>query len=121
VETIELAPHDPLPDDKSHILVMRRFAEEDPARTEIEVSRSAGGFSREGVNVKATTLEQAVVEARQIASREGLKRLYVIDRTAGKREQDILKHHGDHTVHMEELSDTDPEDGEQGPDMRSGH
>ena len=117
-ETIRLSPHDALPDDKSHILVMRRFAEEDPARTEIEVSRSSGGFSREGVNVKGESLEQVVAEAHGIAAREGLKRLYVIDRTAGVREQEVLASHGDHSVHMEDLQDTDPEDGEQGSDMR---
>lgn len=118
-ETIRLAPHDPLPDDRSHILVMRRFAEEDPARTEIEVSRSAGGFSREGVNVRGETLEQAVAEAEAIARREGLKRVYVVDRTAGDREQEVLQHRGDHGADGEKLVDDDLEDGEAGPDLRA--
>ena len=64
------------------------------------------------------SLAQAIEAAQRVAESEGLKRVFVVDRTAGEREQDILHHGGDHSVHMEKLVDFDLEDGERGPDMR---
>ena len=64
------------------------------------------------------SLEEAVEAARAVADAAGIGAVHVIDRTAGPREQDILQHGGDHTVHMDQLEDSDLEDGEPGPDMR---
>ena len=64
------------------------------------------------------TLDEAVAAARQVAESEGLSRVFVVDRTEGDREQDILRHHGDHSVHMDGLVDSDLEEGEKGADMR---
>ena len=64
------------------------------------------------------SLKEAVHAAREVAKSEGLHLIYVLDRTAGPRERDILRHHGDHSVHMDRLDDFDLEEGERGPDMR---
>ena len=64
------------------------------------------------------TLDEAIEAAQRVAESEKLSRVVVADRTAGEREQDILQHGGDHTVHMDQLVDTDLEDGERGADMR---
>ena len=47
----------------------------------------------------------------------GLGRLYVVDRTAGAREQEVMQHHGDHSTGSALLSDTDEEDGVSGSSM----
>ena len=120
VQVVRLAPHDPLPDGGGHVLVLRRFAEEDPGRTEIEVSVARPGSTHAGHAVlPGHAMERAIRDATELAQADGLPRVYVIDRAAGDRERDVLSHHGDHTVHMDQLSDTDPEDGEQGSDMRA--
>ena len=62
--------------------------------------------------------DQAVEAAKAVANSEHLHRIYLLDRTAGPREQDILRHGGDHSIHMDTLSDTDEEDGVTGTDMR---
>jgi hypothetical protein len=58
--------------------------------------------------------EDAIRTAQAEAARRGLKSLYAVDRTAGRREQEVLAHHGDHSVFSGELSDTDEEDGVSG-------
>ena len=63
-------------------------------------------------------LDDAIEAAREVAASEGLDRVYVLDRTAGPREQEIIAHGGDHSVNMDALQDTDLEDGERGADMR---
>ena len=63
-------------------------------------------------------LDEAVAAAVKVAESEKLSRVLVANRTAGAREQDILQHGGDHSVHMEALVDSDIEDGERGADMR---
>jgi hypothetical protein len=55
-----------------------------------------------------------VQTARAEAARSGFKRLYAVDRTAGRREQEVLAHNGDHSVFAGELSDTDEEEGVTG-------
>lgn len=122
VETVTLRPHDPLPDPPA-IVVMRRFDEDDPRRLMVEVivsrasgaedtsrpQRDDGGFM---------DLDEAVAAASEQARSQGLARVYVVDRTAGPRESDILTHHGDHSINSGTLADMDLEDGEKGPDMR---
>jgi hypothetical protein len=39
-----------------------------------------------------------------------------VDRTAGPREREVLRHHGDHAVDIEKLADEEP--GETGTDIR---
>ena len=66
----------------------------------------------------APDFEEALRAARTVAEREGVDVIYAIDRTAGPREQEILRHGGDHSVGSAKLDDFDLEDGERGPDMR---
>ncbi|MBV8397433.1 MAG: hypothetical protein JOZ17_01680, partial [Acetobacteraceae bacterium] len=68
-----------------------------------------------------TTVQETLQMARESAEREQLKPIYIIDRLAGAREREILRHHGDHTINMGELDDFDLEDGERGSDMRDRH
>ena len=122
-ETIWLDPHDPLPDGLRHVVVLRRFAEDDPRRTEVEIIVVHGpdrtrAMRPATVGDHVLSLTEAAREAEAIAAREGFTHVYVIDRTAGPRERDVLAHGGDHTVHMDGLEDSDVEDGELGPDMR---
>jgi hypothetical protein len=63
-------------------------------------------------------LDEAIAAARNLAGERSLEAVYVVDRTAGPRERDILSHGGDHSVAMDHLDDMDLEDGEKGPDMR---
>lgn len=119
-EIVRLQAHDPIPEEKEpHLLVMHRMAEDDPAGTETTITVAGQGGERllppDG---DAATLDGAVEQARQFAESHRIDRVYVIDRTDGPRERDILSHGGDHSVHMEGLSDDDLEDGEHGPDMR---
>jgi hypothetical protein len=117
-----LAPHDPLPGGHSVVLV-RRFAEDRPAETIIEMVVTNPDRSEETeipVGDQGAPLDwpAAVAHAQQRAREEGLKRIWTVDRTAGRQEQAVLRAGGDHTVGMDRLQDTDPEDGETGPDMR---
>ncbi len=118
-----LNPHDPMPEGGHSVIVMRRFDEDDPHRTVVEVTLT----HRRGLPERtrparadgtAMSLEEAVAAARQVADEAGIEAVQVIDRTAGPRERDILQHGGDHAIHMERLDDTDLEEGERGPDMR---
>lgn len=118
-----LNPHDPLPDKGHHVVVLRRFDEDDPHKTVIEISltHSKGLPERshpvrpDGVQM---SLDEAIAAARAVADDAGIAAVQVIDRTAGPRERDIQQHGGDHTIHMDRLDDDDLEEGERGPDMR---
>ena len=122
VKTRTLQPHDPLPDPPA-IVVMRRFDEDDPRRLMIEliVAHASGAeetsrpLHDDGTPMD---LDQAIAAARKLAGERSLEAVYVVDRTAGPRERDILSHGGDHSVDMDQLDDMDLEDGEKGPDMR---
>jgi hypothetical protein len=118
-----LNPHDPMPEGGHSVIVMRRFDEDDPHRTVVEITLT----HRKGLperthparpDGKPMSLEEAIVAAQAVADEAGIEAVQVIDRTAGPRERDILQHGGDHTVHMERLDDDDMEEGERGPDMR---
>lgn len=123
-EVRRLDPHDPLPEGRAHrVLVLRRFDEDEPLKVVTEISLTgAPGQSEVAVprqpNGDAMSLDDAIVAAQTVAESEGLSVVYVVDRTAGRLEHEVLEHRGDHSFPGESLTDTDPEDGEQGPDMR---
>ncbi|MBV9758269.1 MAG: hypothetical protein JO047_14560 [Alphaproteobacteria bacterium] len=122
VKTRTLQPHDPLPDPPA-IVVMRRFDEDDPRRLMIElIVAHASGAEETSRPLRddgtPMDLDEAIAAARKLAGERSLEAVYVVDRTAGPRERDILSHGGDHSVDMDQLDDMDLEDGEKGPDMR---
>ena len=122
-EIRRLNAHDPMPEGGHAVVVLRRFDEDDPHRTVVEVTlthRKGPPESTRPAHPNGTpmTLDEAVEAARLVADEAGIDAVQVIDRTAGPRERDILQHGGDHTVHMERLDDDDMEEGERGPDMR---
>lgn len=119
---VRLEPHAPLPEGR-HLTVMRRLDEDDPRRVVTELVLGTGAGRAEtsrpvDASGAAMGLEKAIEAAGAVAGSEGLHTIFVIDRTAGPRERDVLEHGGDHSVHMEGLQDTDMEEGEPGPDMR---
>lgn len=121
-EITRLAPHDPLPTGPGrHVIVLHRFDEDAPKQTITQITLT--GHPDETTrpmqeNGRPMSLDQAIEAAQRVAESEKLPRIFVVDRTAGERERDILEHGGDHSVHMEKLVDFDLEDGERGPDMR---
>ncbi len=122
-EIRRLNPHDPLPEFGQHVVVLRRFDEDNPHKTVIEVTVTHGrGFpdkTRPGhPDGRPMTLDEATAASAKVADALGIETVHVIDRTAGPRERDILLHGGDHSVHMERLDDFDMEEDEAGPDMR---
>jgi hypothetical protein len=60
----------------------------------------------------------ALAAARLEAKHRGISTIYVLDRTKGQREQEVLHAHGMHNFANDILSDTDPEDGVKGSDLR---
>jgi hypothetical protein len=121
-EIVRLAPHDPIPSGPNrHVVVIHRFDEDAPQQT-ITVITLTGQPDETTRPMRddgrPMSLDEAVEAARRVAQSEKLDRVFVVDRTAGEREQDILRHGGDHSVHMDGLVDSDLEDGEHGPDMR---
>jgi hypothetical protein len=114
---IRLAPHDPLPERGDFALVLRRFGEDDPhvVITEIDFfGRSPTMQLAVGARGEVPPWEDAIQMARAEADRSGFKLLYAVDRTAGRREQEVLAHNGDHSSFSGALSDTDEEDGVTG-------
>ncbi len=122
-EIQKLNPHDPLPEGGHAVIVLRRFDEDDPHRTIIQVTLTHRHAPAETTRPArpdghAMDLDEAVVAACKVADEAGIATVQVIDRTAGPRERDIMQHGGDHTIHMDRLDDDDMEEGERGPDMR---
>ncbi len=122
-EIITLAPHDPMPDGRA-VVVLQRLMEDEPGRATVQITLT--GHPEQTTHPHRSdgapmSLDEAIEAALAVAQEEGIRAVHVIDRTAGGREQDILQHGGDHSVHMEDLSDTDEEDGERGADMRDVH
>ena len=118
-----LNPHDPFPDHGHHVVVLRRFDEDDPHKTVIEITLThAKGLPERShpkrPNGSEMSLDEAIAAAARVADNAGIATVQVIDRTAGPRERDIQLHGGDHSIHMERLDDDDMEEGEPGPDMR---
>ena len=120
-ETIRLAPHDPVPDYGDHVLVLRRMGEDDPNSVVTElVFYGAHPSTVTAVDAggQAMGLEQAVLTAEAEATRRGLSRVYVVDRMAGKLEQEVLAGHGSRAFVGDDLADSDPEDGEAGTSLQ---
>ena len=124
MQTITLEPHDPLPEGAARrVVLLRRFDEDVPGTTHLELRLEGGGKPAEFAQPSDSAghpmaWEAAIDAARRVAESEKLAVFYVLDRTAGPREQVVLEHHGDHSADMAKLEDTDPEDGETGSDMR---
>jgi hypothetical protein len=117
VEIIRMDPHDPLPGGGHLAVVIRRFGEDDPNAviTEIDFFGAHPTIRiAAGPNGEALAFEDAVHQAAREAKLRGFARVYAVDRTAGRREQEVIGHHGDHAVRSSELSDTDEEEGESG-------
>jgi hypothetical protein len=119
-EIVHLQPHDPLPDYGLHCIVLKRFGEDDPNSVVTEIAFSGP----DPVSLPAVHRDGSPMgldDATRIASVEcgkrGIKKLYVVDRTAGRREQEVIHHHGDHSTHSETLDDTDEEDGVTGSSL----
>lgn len=120
-EITTLAAHDPMPSGPGHVIVLRRFEEEDPSKTTVQIILTGTPDQTTHPRLpdgKPMPFDQAITAAKRVAESEGIGSVFVLDRLQGAREQDILRHDGDHSVHMSRLSDTDPEDGVQGSDMR---
>ena len=122
-ELRRLAPHDPVPDEGPFRLVLKRFAEDAPRMTIVElISAEPGEPPMLSVPARPDGtpmgFEQAIEAALVQAEAAGVPVLLALDRTAGAREQAVLSHAGDRTVDMQTLQDTDPEDGEEGTDIR---
>lgn len=118
-----LQPHDPVPEGGRYILVLRRFGEDDPGVVLTEIISADGRAppqARAAVQPdgSAMSLQDAVRSAQVEADRRGDALVFVVDRTAGPQEHAVLAHHGDRTIGMAHLRDTDREDGEQGSDLR---
>lgn len=117
-----LEPHAPLPEGR-HVSVLRRFDEDNPDRVITEIVLGLAPGRSETVNPARTdgtpmSLDEAVEAAKRVAESEDVHTVFVVDRTAGPREHEILEHGGDHSVDMDKLDDTDMEEGERGSDMR---
>src|SRR5215208_3300406 len=100
-ELHRLQPHDPVPESGRYLLVLRRFAEDAPQVTLVELVISDGRDPPQlTVPVKddgtPMDFEDTVTAARAMAEREDFAAVYAADRTAGTREQEVLAHHGDH-------------------------
>jgi deoxyhypusine synthase len=63
-------------------------------------------------------LDDAIAAARKVAETEGIREVFVLDRTAGKLEHDVIEHAGDHSFAGKKLDDNDLEENEKGADMR---
>ena len=120
-EVQRLQPHDPLPETGRYMLVLRRFGEDDPQAAITEIIMADGeGAPELTVAVRpdgtAMPFEEAIGVAQRQAQSEGCPTVYAVDRTAGPREREVLRHHGDHAANMGKLVDEEP--GEEGSDIR---
>jgi len=122
IAIIDLLPHDPLPDGPALVL-LRRFEEDDPRQVMIELVALDAHHTESNARLtdeqgRPPSWEEATQRAQAMAAEAKFPALHRIDRTAGPREQEIAAHGGDHSTNMENLQDSDLEDGEAGPDMR---
>ena len=121
-DIVHLAPHDPIPTGPGrHVVVLHRFDEDEPKKTVVTITLT--GHPDQTTHPMRPDghpmgIDEAIEAAKRVAESEKLSRVVVSDRTQGEREQDILQHDGDHSVHMDQLIDADLEDGERGADMR---
>ena len=119
---LSLDPHDPVPETGRFILVLQRFGEDDPQVRVVEFIESDGVHARSRLALAPDRRPLGFAEATEAALaralNEAIDTVYALDRTAGPREQIVRSHHGDHTVAMEGLADSDAEDEEPGTDIR---
>jgi hypothetical protein len=119
-EIVRLQPHDPLPDYGLHGIVLRRFGEDDPNAVVTEIAFSGPepvsmpAVHRDGSPIG---LDEAIRIALVESEKRRVEKLYVVDRTAGRREQAVIGHHGDHSAGAEVLDDSDEEDGVTGSSL----
>ena len=124
VEIRKLDPHDPVPEGRSgRVVVLRRFDEDDPRKIVTEITLTGPPGRSEVVQPvrpdgRGMSLDEAVSAAQRVAQSEGIGQVFVLDRTDGRLEHEIVERAGDHSFPGKTLDDTDPEDGESGPDMR---
>jgi len=124
VEIRKLDPHDPLPEGRAgRVVVLHRFDEDDPRKIVTEITLTGPPGRPEVVQPvradgTAMSLDEAVSAAQKVAESEGIGQVFVLDRTAGRLEHEVVEHAGDHSFPGKTLEDTDPKDGESGPDMR---
>ncbi len=121
-ELVMLNPHDALPDGQV-VTVLQRFDEDDPDRVIVEIALSGEHGQRETTRPlhpdgRPMGFEDAIAAAREVANSEHLPRVFALDRTAGPLEREVLAHGGAHDAKGRALSDSNVEEGEQGPDMR---
>ena len=125
VEIRKLDPHDPVPEGRAgRVVVLRRFDEDDPRTVVTEITLTGPPGRSEAVRPvradgAAMSLDEAVSAAQKVAESEGIDQVFVLDRTAGRLEHEIVERAGDHSFPGRTLDDADPEDGENGPDMRA--
>lgn len=124
IEIRRLDPHDPLPEGRAHrVIVLRRFDEDDPRRVVTEITLT-GAPGRSEVarpthsNGAPMSLDEVIDAAQHVAATEGIHEVFVLDRTAGQLEHDVIEHAGDHSFSGTKLDDMDLEEDEKGPDMR---
>jgi hypothetical protein len=117
-----LAPHDPLPEIGAYVLVIRHFGEDDPTvrLVDITVSQPEGDATRPALRADGTPmgLDEAIVLGVRRAAGAGIADVYVVDRTAGPREQEVVQRGGDHSFSGDALADDDADEGRHGADMR---
>jgi hypothetical protein len=124
IQIRKLDPHDPLPEGRGHrVIVLRRFDEDDPRRTVTEITLTgAPGRSEVARPTHADgspmSLDEVISAAKRVAETEGIREVFVLDRTAGQLEHDVIEHAGDHSFPGKKLDDMDLEDDEKGADMR---
>jgi len=124
IEIRRLDPHDPLPEGRGHrVIVLRRFDEDDPRRVVTEITLTgAPGQSEVARPAHADgspmSLDDVIAAAQQVAETEGIREVFVLDRTAGRLEHDVIEHAGDHSFRGTKLDDMDLEEDEKGPDIR---
>ena len=95
IEVRRLDPHDPLPEGRSHrVIVLRRFDEDDPRKIVTEITLT-GEPGRSEVarpthaNGTPMSLDEVIAAARQVAKTEGIDQIFVLDRTAGQLEHEL--------------------------------
>jgi len=116
-EIVELLPHDPLPPGAHNAILIRRFGEDDPTAVITEIDFYGAHpvmLLAVGPAGAAVPWEDAVQTARHEAALRGYARVVAVDRTAGKLEQGVLAHDGDHSSAGAALQDTDEADGVRG-------
>ncbi len=120
-KTILLAPHDPIPEPGAHGLVLRHLGEDSPVAIVTEIifhGPNGGSTAARRPDGSLMPLQEALDAALIEAKHRGIGTIYVLDRTKGQREQEVLQAHGMHNFANDKLSDTDPEDGVKGSDLR---